>query len=119
MNIKDCITPQELKETMILLEKTKRMYDIDTFLLMKRMLFVGAVINYLQNASHSGSWIPYCKLLERNQQLVNSHADIDMLKRRNGVFSTSYFGVNCKLIKKNTSLQTLEYETIKAYAKYH
>lgn len=91
------ITKNQRKRTLKLLQDTKNYLGVDGYILMKKMLTVSIMIDYLQNKEKYTRYIPYGEFLSRNEYAVKRKLNIINLKKINGFYS-EFFGVNTEQI---------------------
>ena len=91
------ITKNQRKRTLKLLQDTKNYLGVDGYILMKKMLTVSIMIDYLQNKEKYTRYIPYEEFLSRNERAVKSKYNIINLRKING-FYNAFFGVNTERI---------------------
>jgi hypothetical protein len=70
---------------------------VDGYILMKKMLAVSIMIDYLQNKEKYTRYISYEEFLSRNERAVKLKYNIINLKKINGFYS-AFFGVNTEHI---------------------
>ena len=108
-NIYHYLPQKECKQTLALLEKARKTLGIDHYLLLKKILMVGIVIDYLQKMDGSHRWIEYDDLLHRNERLVNLRYSLDEFIEENGLDEDTFFGVDSKEVIKAKSTMIIEH----------
>lgn len=105
------ISKNQRERTLKLLQDTKTKYGISVYLLMKKMLTVSILVDFLQNKYKFGTWITYEEFLRRNEAIVNAHYDTEYLRKSNGLLSPYFFAIPTYVIIQQ-SLQDVENTTI-------
>ena len=110
----DYIPKEDYKRTLNLLYITRKEYGIDFFILLRKILLVGALVNYYQKQTNTGHWISYHKILSRNEDLFihnkiyrkidenkkTSLMDMEYFKSINGLTTQStFFGINPNIMQ--------------------
>lgn len=103
IKIKDYLSQEDYNRTNKLLQVAKEKHGIDFYLLLKKIMFVGALVDYNQKQTGINVWISYEKLYERNYRLTYSNCNIGHFKRENGLLQTNFFGIKSELVLETFS----------------
>ena len=116
IKIKDYLSQEDYNRTIKLLQVAKEKHGIDFYLLLKKVMFVGALVDYHQKRTSINVWISYEKLYERNYRLTYSNCNIEYFKSENGLLQTNFFGIKSELVLETFSCGYID--IYKAWIKY-
>lgn len=103
IKIENYLSKEDYNRTIKLLHVAKERHGIDFYLLLKKVMFVGALVDYHQKQTGINVWISYEKLYERNYRLTYGNCNAGYLKLENGLLQTNFFGIKSELVLKTFS----------------
>lgn len=103
IKFKNYLSEEDYNRTIKLLHVAKERHGIDIYLLLKKIMFVGALVDYHQKQTGINVWISYEKLYERNYRLTYSNCNAGYFKLENGLLQTNFFGVKSELVLETFS----------------